>query len=46
MFITINQKNIIKFLYVLSFFFILSFILTFILNLVNVSNISPKNHTN
>ena len=46
MFITINQKNIIKFLYVLSFFFILSFILTFILNLVNVSNISPKNNTN
>ena len=46
MFITINQKNIIKFLYVLSFFFILSFILTFILNFVNVSNISPKNNTN
>lgn len=46
MFITINQKNIIKFLYVLSFFFILSLVLTFILNLINISNTSPEINTN
>lgn len=46
MFITINQKNIIKFLYVLFFFLILSLALTFILNLINISNTSPKTNTN
>ena len=43
MFITINQKNIIKFLCISFFFFILSILLIFIFKSIHISNPSQKN---